>query len=83
MPSGGSNAVSNPGQTVTYPVAATIPVFAAVYQIFFSQRFTVGSGTSLGSNGFGLYASTINNFAVTWSGNNASNTVLTYLAIGI
>jgi hypothetical protein len=80
MPSGGSSA--QPSQTVTYPVGASIPVFTTVFQVFLSQIWTTNQ-TSIGSNGFGLNASTTTNFKVTWSGNNSSGATLCYLAIGI
>jgi hypothetical protein len=79
MPSGGSSGANPP---VVYPTGATIPAFNQVFQVILSQAYTA-SQTTLGSNGFGLHSSSTTQFTVTWSGNNGSNTILTYLAIGV
>jgi hypothetical protein len=84
VPSGGSSG-SNPA--IVFPTTAaageTVPVFKAVFQIILGQRWA-GSQTTLGSNGFAVFGTpTTTQFAVSWSGNNSSGTILTYLAIGI
>lgn len=78
MPSGGSSG-ANPA--IIFPTAATIPVFQGIFQIIVSQNYTAGQ-TTLGSNGFGVFSMSTTQFAVTWSGNNNSNAIVSYLAIG-
>lgn len=86
LPSGillkwGNNATIPGAQTLSFPVAANIPVFTSIFQVIISTKVAGASDTYVLLNSFTTTGMTVTSTARTTTSNAVSG--FTYLAIGI
>lgn len=86
LPSGilikwGSSATVGGAQTISFPVAASVPVFSSIFQVLISTNIAGASDTYVLLNSFTVTDVTVTSTARTTTANAVSG--FTYLAIGL